>query len=103
MAVAPDLVAYPLLLGSIYAIYRVGRARGVRPEGLEWARVVALAVLLGVVVALHVRYVGSGHLDSPLGLVGATLSIAAVFGLVGLNLIDLLRARDARRSAARHA
>lgn len=83
----PEVWAYPLLLAATYGVYRVGRA-SVRPwrVGLEWARTVVLAVLLGLVVAVQVRMVSLGLVRSPASLWAVSLSIAAVGCLVGLNV-----------------
>lgn len=94
----PQLVAYPLLLVAIYAIYRVGRNGRKKSERFEWARLAALATLLGIVMALQVRFVASGYVRSPIAMIGATLSIAGVFGLVGVNLLDIIDARRARNA-----
>lgn len=88
-----EAFAYPLLLGATVAIYRVGRARGTPPAGaFEWTRLATLAALLGLVMALQVRFAASGQMLSPLALAGATLSIAALVGLVGLHVLALLDA-----------
>lgn len=90
---APQAFAYPLLLAAIYGVYRVGRARGLFRLGLfEWTRLVTLAILLGVVAMLQVRFAASGLLLSPFALAAGVLSIAAVFGLFGLHALDVLDA-----------
>lgn len=95
---APQAFAYPLLLAATYGIYRVGRARGLFHLGLfEWARLATLAVILGLVAALQVRFAASGLLISPFALVAGVLSIAAVFGLLGLHALDVLDAWRERR------
>ncbi|HEX2021724.1 MAG TPA: hypothetical protein VHH36_03375 [Candidatus Thermoplasmatota archaeon] len=93
-----EAVAYPALLVAIYQIHRVGRRRA--GERFEWTRVATLAILLGVVMALQVRFAAAGVLDSPLGLATGAMSIAGVFGLVGMNLLDILRKRETRELPA---
>lgn len=93
----PQLLAYPLLLAAIYAIYRVGKDARRRSERFEWARLTALASLLGLVTALQVRFIAAGYVDSPFAMLGAILSIAGVFGLVGVNMLDAMDARRARK------
>ena len=96
MLPVPQLLAYPLLLAAIYAIYRVGKRGGAgtsRP--FEWARLAVLAVMLGLVMALQVRFVEAGFVRTPLAMLGAILSIAGVFGLVGVNLLDVLDRKPA--------
>lgn len=103
MAAPPlaQLVALPLLLAAAYAIYRVGR-RGARSPGFETARIMALGTILGVVAAVQMRFVTSGQLREPAGLLGAALSISAVVGLVGMAVLDVYewrrRVRAARQS-----
>lgn len=94
------LVAYPLLLLAIYGIYRIGKHRGARTNArFEWMRLAALAMMLGLVMALQVRFVAAGYVTSPFGILGATLSIAGVFGLVGVNLLEIWDARRGRNTA----
>lgn len=94
---APEAFVYPLLLAATVAIYRVGRPPGERRTGLfEWTRLVTLAILLGVVTALQVRFAASGMLLTPLAIFGAALSIAAVLGLLGLHVIAVMDASRGR-------
>lgn len=87
--------AFPLLLAATYGIYRVGRGRHGDAEPLARVRLVLLAILAGIVVAIQVRLAVSGHVQSALALWVAALSIAAVIGLVGLNILDMMEAREA--------
>lgn len=96
-----QVLAYPLLLAATYGIYRVGRARGGGREPLERARLVALAVVAGMVLAVQVRLAVSGQVQSAAALWAASLSIAAVIGLVGLNILDWIDARTEREDALR--
>lgn len=101
---APEAFAYPLLLGAIYGVFRVGRARVMARAGaFEWARLAALAILLGLVAAIQVRLAATGQLLSPYSLAAGVLSIAAVVGLLGLHVLDVKdawsRARLAEPSA----
>ena len=88
---APEAFAYPLLLAAVYGVYRVGRARPTS-RAFEWVRLVTLAALLGLVATLQVRFAASGQLASPLALASGVLSIAAVFGLLGLHALDVVEA-----------
>lgn len=101
----PQLVAYPLLLVSIFVMYRVGKRgrRRVPSERFEWFRLAVLAVMLGLVIALQVRFVAAGYVQTPIAMLGATMSIAGVFGLVGVNLLDIFDARRARYGRPRTA
>lgn len=97
MLASGQLLAYPLLLMAIYGIYRVGKGRGARANvRFEWMRLGALATMLGLVMALQVRFVAAGYVTSPFGILGATLSIAGVFGLVGVNLLEIWDTRRGR-------
>lgn len=95
--VAAQLVAYPILLAAIYGVFRVGRAEGrFRQEAFEWVRVAVLGAFLGVVCALQVRLATGGWYAEPIALFGGAMAIAAVFGLIGLNVLHIVEARQAR-------
>ena len=96
---APEAFAYPLLLVAIYGVFRVGRARGPRLGVFEWTRLATLAALLGLVAAIQVRFAASGLLLSPVAMAAAVLSIAGVFGLVGLHALEVAESWRARRGA----
>ena len=92
-------LAYPLLLAAVYGLYRVGRAKGRPRTGLfEHVRLVTLAGSLGLVAALQVRFAATGRLETPLALLAGVLSIAAVFGLLGIHALEVSEAW--RRRAA---
>ena len=98
---AAEAFAYPVLLAAIYGVFRVGRAQGVARAGaFEWARLVTLALLLGLVAALQVRFAASGLLLSPLALGAGVVSLAAVVGLLGLHVLDVAEGWRARRAEA---
>ena len=90
---APEAFAYPLLLVAIYGVFRVGRAPGMpRVGAFEWARLAALAGMVGLVAALQVRFAASGLLFTPVALAAAVLSIAGVFGLLALHALEVVEA-----------
>lgn len=89
-------LAFPLLLGAIYGVFRVGRHE--RSRVFEWARLVALAAMLGFLVTIEVRLIELGAIRSPVTLAAASVCVAGVFCLAGLHLYE--RREAARASAA---
>ena len=78
------VLAYPVLLAAMYGVVRVGRE--VRWGIFEWIRLGALAVLMGLVVAVQVKFAMLGFIRDPLTIAAALLSIAGVAALVALYL-----------------
>jgi len=82
-------------VGSTWLLMRVSRARF--PDGLTWARLVALGVLAGIgfTMSLFIADLASfdadGHRDAKLGVLAAT-ALAATAGWIAMRLAT----RDAR-------
>lgn len=100
---SPALLAYPLLLLAIAGVYWVGR-RAERARGsFAWTRLVTLCTLFGLQAFVQVRLIMSGYLQSWPALAAASLSIAAVMGLVGLHVIAMVDDARAHRHGAPQA
>lgn len=82
--VEAGLLAYPFILGTMIALGRLGRdeAWGV----FEWLRLGALAMLLGAAVAVQVRFLSLGMLDSTAALAAALVSLVGMCLWCGLYL-----------------
>ena len=78
------VLAYPVLLGAMYGVFRVGRDE--RWGVYEWLRLGALALLMGVVVAVQVHLAMAGYVRDPMTVASSLLSIAGVATLMGLYL-----------------
>jgi len=100
--VPAGLVAFPALLLATYGVFRVGR-RAARPPAFEWVRSTVLAGLFAAVVLVNLRLAQVGHVQSAWALFGAVLSIAATFGLVGLNVLEVLEGDAVSRHRPRRA
>jgi hypothetical protein len=95
-----ELAAYPALLAAMYGAYRVGRKHSIgSDDAFEAARVVVLALLLGVLVAVQVDLVLAGVVRSELGLVAGVIGIAGSLALVGLQLVEWFDARAHRKGS----
>lgn len=78
------VLAYPVLVGAIYGVFRVGRDE--RWGVFEWLRLGALALLMGLVVAVQVKLAMLGLVRDPLTIAAALLSIGGVGTLMGLYI-----------------
>ena len=78
------VLAYPILLGAMYGVFRVGRDE--RWGIFEWLRLATLALLMGLVVAIQVKLAMLGFVRDPLTIAASLLSIAGVATLLGLYI-----------------
>lgn len=78
------MLAYPVLLGAMYGVFRVGRDE--RWGIFEWLRLSTLALLMGLVIAIQVKLAMLGFVSDPLTIAAALLSIAGVATLLGLYI-----------------
>lgn len=92
------MLAYPVLIGAIYGVFRVGRDEqwGV----FEWLRLAALAVLMGLVIAIQVKLAMLGLVSDPLTIAASLLSIGGVAALLGLYIWLQWQQRAKERDAA---
>lgn len=82
----PELLAYPVLLAAMIGVLRVGR--GEKSRVFEWVRLLTLATLVGMIVAIQVKLIVAGLVDSPFTLAAGSVSIAGVVLLVGLHVFE---------------
>lgn len=82
----PEILAYPVLLAAIIGVLRVGRHETSRV--FEWVRLMTLAALVGMIVAIQVQLIVAGLVDSPFTLAAGSISIAGVVCLVGLHIFE---------------
>ena len=89
------LLAYPLLLGAVYGVYRVGRREGLaRRHILEWLRLAALCVFLVVITILQVRFAAVGIMSTSWAVFVGVASLASAMGMVGLQGFEMIEAWD---------
>ena len=79
-------MAYPIVLGTMYAVVRLGRDE--RWGSFEWLRFGTLAVLFGLVVAVQVKFVMLGIVSDAVTIAAAVVSVAGAAFLLGLYLWD---------------
>lgn len=92
--VEAGVLAYPVLLAAMYGVFRVGRDE--RWGVYEWLRLGALACLMGLVVAVQVKFAMLGYVRDPLSIAASLLSIAGVAMLLGLYIWQSWQSRAAR-------
>ncbi|GEM_PF-3775702 len=89
------LLAYPLLLGAVYGVFRVGRREGLaRRSRLEWLRLATLSVFLVVITILQVRFAAAGVMSTSWAVFVGVASLASALGLVGLHGFEMIEAWD---------
>lgn len=98
---AGALLAYPLLLGAVYGVYRVGRRQGMaRRSGMEWLRLATLSVFLVVITILQVRFAAAGMMSTSWAVFVGVASLASALGMVGIQGFEMIEAWDRPREAA---
>lgn len=86
----PEVLAYPVLLAATVGVLHVGR--GETSRVFEGIRLLTLATLVGLIVAIQVRMVVTGLVAAPFTLAMGGASIAGVVFLVGLHVFERERA-----------
>ena len=81
------VLAYPVVLATMYGVYRVGRQERWGP--FEWLRLGTLGILLGLVIAVQVKLVMLGVVREPFTLAAAIVSVFGMGLLVGLYIWDM--------------
>src|SRR5581483_11132125 len=95
---AGAFLAYPLLLGAVYGVYRVGRREGMaRRHVLEWLRLCALSVFLVVITILQIRFAVAGIMSTSWAVFVGVASLASAMGMVGLQGFEMIEAWDRAR------
>lgn len=76
------MLAYVVVTGAMVALTKVGRKE--RWEALEWLRMGALSTLMGMIIAVQVKFVMLGFAREPVPLIAALTSLTGMACLVGL-------------------
>lgn len=79
-----EALAYPVLLLAVYGASRAGAA--FRGRALAWAWALLTAVLVGVVIAVHVRLAVAGLIRTPFQVTITSLGLGAIFVAVGIHV-----------------
>lgn len=82
--VEPEVLAYPAVMMSMYAVAHIGRKQ--RWEALEWVRMGALATLFGMVIAVQVKRVSLGVITHPIGLLSVVVGLGGMTVLLALYI-----------------
>lgn len=86
-----EVAAYPALLTAIWAVYRTGRGGAtLNVSWFEWVRLATLSIFFGLILALQARFALVGLVASPITVAGAALAVAAVFGMLGIQLVEMV-------------
>jgi uncharacterized membrane protein len=92
------LLAYPLLLGAVYGVFRVGRREGIaRRSRMEWLRLGILSVFLVVITLLQIRFAVAGIMSSSWAVFVGVASLAAALGMVGIQGFEMIEAWEKKR------
>jgi hypothetical protein len=98
---ASALLAYPLLLGAVYGVFRIGRRQGIaRRSRMEWLRLGVLSVFLVVITILQIRFAMAGVMSTSWAVFVGVASLASALGMVGIQGFEMIEAWDAPREAA---
>ena len=102
-----SLLAYPILLGSVYGAFKIGRRAGIaRRHWMEWARLVFLSGFLVLITVLQIRFAASGLMENTWAVFVGVSSLAAGLGMLGLQAFEMVEAwtpRAVREANARGA
>ena len=95
------LLAYPLLLGAVYGVFRVGRREGIaRRSRMEWLRLGVLSVFLVVITLLQIRFAVAGIMSTSWAVFVGVASLAAALGMVGIQGFEMIEAWEKRPAPA---
>lgn len=86
------LVAYPTLLAACYGIHRIGTWRRPSPIGIfDVAHLATHGIVLGITLAVTVRFVTIGQLPGQWGGVAAACAVVALGAIIGVDAYHAFR------------